>query len=1067
MSFLKSISLAEDLSVPVRACHYRPTSKSIDILRSITGARGSRATSVVATYGSGKSLAAMVASILVDGDPDKIEALEPAHRRLMKFDPALAEWMEARIGRGQRGAVIALAGHVPDLPSALMEAIGGDDVETMSDAVKALERHLSNSKSDRLAIVWDEFGRHLETLAGKGRAEDLAQLQDLAEWTMRRKAPSATLTLLLHQDFHRYAGRLGQTDQSGWRKIEGRFDILRIVEDSDEIYDLIADVVSELTKSGRARLTNGTMTMVQDLGFFPFAEGERCKDLLRRAAPLSPTAFYLLPRIAGRIGQSERTIFGFLGAELPEDRSETVTIEDLYRHFSDAMRADTAVGGTHKRFVETEAARSRAVNSLEREIIAGASLLHLAATGETARVSRERLVKAMDLGSTHSRRKIEEAVDNLLDRKLLLHRTLTDEITVWEGSDVDVRTRAQEEMDQIRTAGDPLDRVKSHVPAPHYVGEAYNHTYAMTRYAKSVFVSAATLLDPKSRRDLLTEADQNDALVALVVDASAQDFKNLGGSWMKDHPHFIIALADQSPDLDMASLEADAFARLEHDELLLEMDPRVAREVSELKGDILEFLLSRAASLTDPGTGTVNWFSQNKCLGAGPDLRPGEILSQIFKTRFPLTPRIANEQIVRRKVTPQTKSARKRLLLGILERSDLPFMGYKDYSTSDASMFRTTLVAPGLFDDQNGQWRSPADLRDEGMREVWSRIEDFYTSPGTQTRSFTEITHQLTQSPLGIRPGLIPIFLTAGLRAFANLVAIRKQTDGRWVYLDDIVPSIMEEIAENPDSFEIEVIKATAAQKKRIAQLTAEFSPIPDRVETDLIRAFHDAVSQWMRALPPAAMTARGLGMEADALQPALRQTRADPVHLLLRAFPSIACRKRLDDKTLAFVSEGRKQMERVTDRYAAEAIHAVKDAFGAANSDENALSAAKAWADRVPQSLTKNAAIDSVSRAILNRARRTDSGSDTERSFARALSAMLLGLDFEEWDDGVSREYARDLKGRLREIEDAILSAEDLDETAAPFLTDRIRTYMKLLEKTSGKNATDAMLAELKGVRE
>ncbi|MFZ3585077.1 hypothetical protein ACOI1H_23510 [Loktanella sp. DJP18] len=885
---------------------------------------------------------------------------------------------------------------------------------------------------------------------------------------MRRKAPSATLTLLLHQDFHRYAGRLGQTDQSGWRKIEGRFDVLRIIEDSDEIYDLIADVASELTKSGRPRLTKGTLATVQTLGFFPFAEGEASTDLMRRAAPLSPTAFYLLPRIAARIGQSERTIFGFLGTELPEDRSKTVVIEDLYRHFSDAMRVDTAVGGTHKRFVETEAARARASSPIEREIIAAASLMHLAATGDTACMSLERLIDAMDLGSTHPRREIEDAIESLLSRKLLLHRTLTDEISVWEGSDVDVRARAQEEMDALRTAGDPLDRVRAHVPTPHYVGEAYNHKRAMTRYAKSVFISASTLLDSDARGKLLVKADHYDALVALVVDASAQDFKKLGGAWMNNHPHFFLALADQSPDLDMASLEADAYARLENDELLLEMDPRVGREIAELKGDILDFLLGRAASLIDPAAGAVSWFCQNQCIGAGADLQPGKILSSLFETRFSLTPRIANEQIVRRKVTAQTKSARKRLLLGILERSDLPFMGYKDLSTSDASLFRTTLVAPGLFDDELGKWRTPDALLDKGMREAWSQIEAFYASPDAQTRSFVDIIEQLTRPPLGIRRGVVPILITAGLRAFASLVAIRKKTDGRWVYLDDIVPTTMEEIAENPGAFEIEVIDASAIQRQRIVQLTAEFSPLPDEVETDLIRAFHDAVSQWMRALPRAAMTAKGLGLEAEALQSALRQTRTDPAHLLLRALPSIAGRKRLDDETLAFVSEGRKQMERVTDRYAAEAIRGVTAAFGGTTFGAvGGLAVAKAWADRVPPSLAGDASIDSVARAILNRARRADVGSDTERSFARALSAMLLGLDFEEWDDGASREFTRALKGRIREIEDAILSAQDLDETAAPFLTDRIRTCLKLLEKTSGKSAADAMLMEMKGMLE
>lgn len=728
------------------------------------------------------------------------------------------------------------------------------------------------------------------------------------------------------------------------------------------------------------------------------------------------------------------------------------------------MRADTAIGGTHKRFVETEAARARAETPLEREIIATTSLLHLANTGDTARVSRERLVQAMDIGSTHARRKIEEAIDGLLARKLLLHRALTDEISVWEGSDVDVRARAQEEMNALRTAGDPLDRVRAHVPPPHYVGDAYNHDRALTRYAQGVFVDAEKLMNPAAQADLLAQADAADALVALVVDASTQDAEKLCGPWMDKHPHLVVALANQSPDLHMASLEADAYARLESDEMLLEMDPRVSNEIAELKGDILEFLLARASSLIDPAAGEVSWFSQSKRLGGGADLRPGEIMTQIFSNRFPLTPRIVNEQIVRRKVTAQTKSARKRLLLGILERSDVPHMGYAGLSTSDASLFRTTLVAPGLFDADCAEWVNPSDLEDECLRATWSRIADFYGTPQAGAKSFTDLISELMAPPFGLRTGVLPILLTAGLRAFARTVAIRQNRDGTWVYIDDIVPSTMEAIVDDPDSFEIEVIDVSAIQRKRIERLIGEFAVEPDHVETDLVRAFHDAFEQWKRALPKAALNARGLGAEADAFQTAIRKTRGDPAHLLLRAFPGMAGSKTLNEKTVSVVSIARKQLECVTDRYASEAIGIIRNAFDETSFD--ALEAASAWANRVPAAISKNATIDKVALAITNRARRAASGSDTERSFARALSAILLGLDFEEWDDNAIRDFSQKLKLRIREIEEAILSAEDLGKGAAPFLKDRIKTYVELLKRSAGQEVADQVLNELKGER-
>jgi hypothetical protein len=100
-------------------------------------------------------------------------------------------------------------------------------------------------RTDHVAIIWDEFGRHLEGLAAEGRARDLDQVQRLAEWTSRAKDPTASLTLLLHQNLSAYAARLNQTSRNEWKKIEGRFRQLRFVEDSKELYSLVAAAAAQ------------------------------------------------------------------------------------------------------------------------------------------------------------------------------------------------------------------------------------------------------------------------------------------------------------------------------------------------------------------------------------------------------------------------------------------------------------------------------------------------------------------------------------------------------------------------------------------------------------------------------------------------------------------------------------------------------------------------------------------------------------------------------------------------------------------------------------------------------
>ena len=88
------------------------------------------------------------------------------------------------------------------------------------DLAGVLER-LGRRRCDRLAIIWDEFGRHLEGLAAEGRARDLHNVQQLAEWTARATKPQATLVLLMHQSLLAYASSINQTSRNEWRKVEG------------------------------------------------------------------------------------------------------------------------------------------------------------------------------------------------------------------------------------------------------------------------------------------------------------------------------------------------------------------------------------------------------------------------------------------------------------------------------------------------------------------------------------------------------------------------------------------------------------------------------------------------------------------------------------------------------------------------------------------------------------------------------------------------------------------------------------------------------------------------------
>ncbi|MBV8094071.1 MAG: hypothetical protein JO110_12790, partial [Acetobacteraceae bacterium] len=233
----RSVNLRDDLAAPERLAHYQPTRRSAPVIGAVLR---SGATMVIAAYGSGKSFAAGVGALSVLNKDE--QTLRSLAERLRSVDQTVSSAVAGRLQQHRSGRVVILSGHVRDLPATLAEALGTEQKRTV-DAV--LEAVTASVEADHIAIIWDEFGRHLEGVVAEGRARELDAVQRLAEWAVRAKGRSASLTLLLHQNLLAYATALNQTTRNEWRKVEGRFAQIRFVEDSQELYELAATLIAD------------------------------------------------------------------------------------------------------------------------------------------------------------------------------------------------------------------------------------------------------------------------------------------------------------------------------------------------------------------------------------------------------------------------------------------------------------------------------------------------------------------------------------------------------------------------------------------------------------------------------------------------------------------------------------------------------------------------------------------------------------------------------------------------------------------------------------------------------
>ena len=546
---LRSINVTLDSATPQRIAHFFPTAKSARLIRSWLHPDHCSSFFVVAPYGTGKSLTATFFIQVVENLQRSGEVLARITERLTKVDSELASELRSRIGSeqmplfGRHGATVALSGYQPHLPTAIKQSLiaslrrtGNKNVaalasrrraDSMDDVIallSAVRDRYCPDPIDRLAIVWDEFGRHLEELIIRGTAADLSDVQALAEFCARTKRVPTTFTLLLHQGLIRYATNTSVTVQREWKKIEGRFETVQFVDDSKELYQLVSQIVRHIRPAGPPTrdLAERGVQRCRDTGLFGDCSEQETERMLSDSYPLEPMTLYLLPRVSARVAQNERTLFTYLNSL---DATDPVSPDSLYDYFSDAMRADTLLGGSYHTWLETESALHKAHNGVDEKTLKCACLLGLGLVGERSRVSRRLLESAV--AGFEQDKAARESVKRLIDAKLLLYRHNADSVSIWHGTDLDLRGRLDQEKERLGARFDHVSFLASEAPPAPWKPIDYNVEYGIERSFETRYVAAGAIIIAESIAEVLPPVAAADGVLYVVVPDSYEEAEEI------------------------------------------------------------------------------------------------------------------------------------------------------------------------------------------------------------------------------------------------------------------------------------------------------------------------------------------------------------------------------------------------------------------------------------------------------------------------------------------------------------------------------------------------------------
>lgn len=1075
---LRSINLYYDADHPERIIHYVPTTKSVRLLRSLLGELTDRCFLVVAPYGSGKSLTASYLLQLVENRKESRAVLEELATKVASVSKSLGDWATKRVASGVHGAVVVLQGHQSDLPEAVQDAVletisrirHGHKIRlgewprctTMRELSRFLEEFTSKAIAagiDHISFVWDEFGRHIEGLVASGRSAALDEIQTLAELISRLQAVPFTLAVLLHQTLLNYAGNTPSSIKKEWRKIEGRFETLQYVDDSREVYQLIADVVGTWNRKAAPQLVHDALDSIGRAGYDFGYSGNELETLIRRVHPLSPATLYLLPRVSARVAQNERTIFTFLSQC---NWDEPVTPAHLYDYFSESMRTDTSVGGTYKQWIETESALSKVSTQRHECILKTACLLSLGLSGERARSSMANLREALQ--DQVKGTGIDDEIATLIAQKLLLYRKHTDSVSLWHGTDYDLRGRLEDEKSRQAESFDLVAFLTAYFPPDPWKPLRYNSEFGVVRFYPGRYILACDLTLALQNERSVFEYDGADGIVLYAIPQSNEDLVGLDQQLRATPPSrfVVVCLPQKFRDVYDAALETACLVALSKDHALLNEDPMMAPEVAQMLGDS-ELFLQQTLDSCFVASGESSWWYHGGIVQAfATPAQFRNFLSDVTRTNFPLTPVIQNEMFVRQKLRANLVNSRKKLVLAILDNTGLPDFSLEG-STPDVSLFRTMFLNTGLYrpvtpaDSSRWRFAEPEELvEDQGLREVWTIIRDFFTTPSEKVKQVTTLFECLVAAPYGLRTALLPVLFAAGLKAFPSALSVARRGD----YLPDILSSTVEEILRTPNDFSVHVHKLDADEYAYVRAVIDLFGgPQGTRgTENDILRALFDTLTVWKSGAGPAMLESRNLSASTIRFQKCLNR-ELNPYHLLFRTLPQ-ALGYTDPKRILEAMTAAKLEMASITGSYYSAAREALSKALELGKipmlDSREFLDAASDWARPIAADLNGKLS-DQVTKGFLNRL--TLYYVDTN-ALIDSLASILVGKAVARWDDSSLVKFRSEVAATVDRLEELILHESTQQfadrQLAASIVQRKARTLYRRLSDLLGSDRAE-----------
>jgi len=749
-------------------------------------------------------------------------------------------------------------------------------------------------------LILDEFGKTLEHFAAHAAHSsdtDLFVLQELAEQAAGRH-PVLLLTLQ-HLAFDDYVRSAALSQRREWGKIAGRFEDVPFLETAEQSLRLVAGALDdaalgEATADRRRAWSCDALSQLARLGMETRLPGG--PETLEHCFPLHPVALLALPELCSRLGQHGRTLFTFLASserhtlggflertELPPagDTLPVLRLPDVFDFFAGPGRSLSAAAGPRWTEIDTRIREATGLPDEDLACLKVVGLLNLLADATGLRASADIVSYALGPADQQPDLSWYQRLEDLEGRGWLTYRGFADEYRLWQGSDVDLRTRVADAREQLRSVSPAGLLSTLHTNGPLIAGK-HTQRVGMLRYF------APSYADVSSRRltPLVAEDPADGALVYYLGDPNSLTSLDVS----TDRRPVLLATSSATNLVQDAAVEAAA-ALAVLDQRDVAADRVARRELQDRAADARRRLATALEEAFRPGSRNVT-YRLHTADGWGTPLTAdaglSRLLSDVCDQAYSASPEIRNEMLGRRELTSQGAKARRQLLEAMVmhpHEEQLTLTGYgPERSMYEALLRHTELHAKGPW----GSWGFHKPMAGSSLNHAWGLLTMLVNGATEMPVGADTLYARLKAPPIGLKEGPIPVLLTAFLLHRADDVAVYQ--DG--TYQPDLTVELLERLVKAPERFAVKAFNLAGPRGRVLDPLLTAAGLQPSSLSrgrnATVLRAAAPLLTA-VRGLPAFTLkTKTALSSDAEHVRDALLNAR-EPDVLLFADLPA-AC---------------------------------------------------------------------------------------------------------------------------------------------------------------------------------